>query len=69
MSVRLQIPYSTLLSLVDQLPEEQQRDLLRHLQQRVGRDELSAQDKMRLLRAAQLDVAVNEVPSPRRDPA
>lgn len=32
MGVQLDISYETLLKLVEQLPDEQQRDLLRHLQ-------------------------------------
>ena len=67
MSVQLPISYETLLKLVEQLPEAQQRDLLIQLQKRVGQRELSAEDKKRLLRAMQIDRPVNEVPSPRRE--
>ena len=66
MAVQLNIPYETLLALIEQLPDQQQRDVVRRLQARIEPQALSAEDKIKLLRAAQLHAAVNEEPSPRR---
>jgi len=67
MAVHLQIPYETLLSLVEQLPREQQQDLVRHLQKRAEGRELTVDEKLHRLRSAQLDMEVREEPSPRRE--
>jgi hypothetical protein len=67
MAVQLQIPYETLLALVEQLPDEQQQDLVRRLHKRLEQGEWAVDEKMRRLRAAQLDAEVKEEPSPRRE--
>ncbi len=67
MGVQLDIPYETLLKLVEQLPDEQKRDLLRHLAQTVQQRNSSADEWMRLLRSAQIDAPIAEVPSLRRE--
>lgn len=64
MAVQLQIPYETLLGLVEQLPSEQQAALIWYLQQR---QEHSVEEKMNLLRSAQIHEKVQEEPSPRRE--
>ena len=65
--VQLAIPYETLLELVEQLSPEQQQDLVRHLQQRALQRDLTVDEKMRRLRAVQVDVEVKEEPSPYRE--
>lgn len=67
MTVRLEIPYETLVKLVEQLPDEQQRDLLRHLQQATQRQKLTSDEWVALLRSAQNDRPVREEPSIRRE--
>jgi hypothetical protein len=67
MGVQLQIPYETLVQLVEQLPDEQKQSLMRHLQERAQPREQTANEKIELLRAAQLHNAVKEEPSPRRE--
>ena len=67
MAVQLNIPYETLVELVEQLPDEQQQDLVRRLQTRAAHRELTAEEKMRRLRAAQIHADVKEEPSPRRE--
>ena len=67
MTVHLDIPFETLAELIEQLPVEQQQDLVRRIQQRAQSRRLSAGEKMRRLRAAQIDSAVNQEPSPRRE--
>lgn len=71
MTLQLPIRYEQLVELVDQLSEEQQQDLMkrllrrdmtRHAQQRP----LTVEEKLRLLDAIKLDVAINEEPSIRR---
>lgn len=63
MAVQLNIPYETLLGLIDQLPEEQKRDLLEHLQKRACDRKLTAEEKLALYHASILHHAVNEEPS------
>ncbi|HML20969.1 MAG TPA: hypothetical protein PKD09_04930 [Aggregatilinea sp.] len=67
MAVQLDIPYETLVTLVEQLSEDQKIALLRHLQGHTEQKPASAADKKALLRAAQLHLPVNEEPSPRRE--
>jgi hypothetical protein len=67
MTVHLDIPFETLVELIEQLPAEQQNDLLLRLQKRAQGRKLTVDEKMRLLRAAQIDVTVNQEPSPRRE--
>jgi hypothetical protein len=67
MTVHLNVPFETLVELVEQLPIQQQQDLLRRIQQRTQHNRQAIEEKMALLRAAQVDVAVNQEPSPRRE--
>ncbi len=67
MTVYLNIPFETLVELVEQLPAEQQQDLLRRLRARDRGKSLTLDETMRLLRTAQLDVAVNQEPPARRE--
>lgn len=64
MTVQLSIPYETLVELVEQLPESQQRDLIRRIEHH--QQELTLTEKMKLLKAAQIDLDVNVEPSLRR---
>jgi hypothetical protein len=66
-SVQLQINYETLVELVEQLPESQQQDLVHHLLKKAPHIPLTTQEKMSLLRSAQLDVPINEEPPIRRE--
>jgi hypothetical protein len=66
MAVQLTIPYETLVELITQLPEDQRQDLLHKLIQMSPQPKLTAAEKMALLRSIQIDRAVNEEPSPRR---
>jgi hypothetical protein len=61
-----QIPFETLVQLAQQLPPEQQQDLIRRLQEHAQSEPDSAADKMNRLRQAQLPVAVNMEPPIRR---
>ncbi len=67
MGVQLNISYETLVDLVEQLPEDQQRDLMQRLQDRTQGREMTLDDKIALLRSAQIDRDVKEEPSPRRE--
>lgn len=67
MALQLPIQYEQLIDLVQQLSEEQQKDLIRRLlalqaQQRP----LSIEEKLKLLDAVKLDVPISEEPSVRR---
>lgn len=66
MAVQLNIPYETLLSLVEQLPEEQQQDLLQYLIKRAGDQKLTTDEKLALYHASIMNRPVNEAPSIRR---
>ncbi len=65
--VNLSIDYQTLVELVDQLPEPQQQDLLQRLLKRAQNSPMTTPDRMRLLRAAQVDIPLNEGFLPRRE--
>ncbi|GAB1422305.1 hypothetical protein MASR2M15_25310 [Anaerolineales bacterium] len=67
MAVQLNIPYETLLNLIDQLPAEQKRDLLSHLLKQADDHKLTAEEKIALYHASILHHAVNEEPSVRRE--
>ena len=67
MSVHLNISFETLVELVEQLPVQQKQDLLRRVQQQTQHDGKTVEEKMGILRAAQVDVAVKQEPSPRRE--
>ncbi len=44
MAVQLTIPYETLVALVEQLPPDEQRDLLHRIQERAERQRLSDEE-------------------------
>lgn len=67
MTVQLTISYETLLELVKQLPEDQQQDLIRHLPGHGRAEELTASDRIRLLRSVQVDRPLDEGFSLRRE--
>jgi len=64
--VQLTISYETLVALIEQLSDEQRQDLMRRLRERAGQQRLTADDRLQMLRAAQINQAVKEEPSPRR---
>lgn len=70
MALHLPIQYEQLVELVElveQLSDEQQRDLIKRLlSHRAQQRPLTVEEKLRLLDAVQLDVAINEEPSVRR---
>lgn len=67
MALQLPIQYEQLIELVEQLSEEQQQDLIRRLLTRSAHQRpLTVEEKLQLLDAVKLDVAVNEEPSIRR---
>jgi hypothetical protein len=67
MAVQLRISYETLVALIEQLSDEQRQDLLRRLRERGGQQRLTADDRLRMLQAAQIDQVVKEEPPPRRE--
>ncbi len=68
MAVQLDIPYETLLVLVEQLPEEQQHDLLRRLLDKARTHSFSVDDRLALLEALTVDLgAVSSSYSDRRE--
>ena len=67
MAVQLQIPYDTLLGLVEQLQEAQKHDLLRYLLQQTSNRDLTVEEKLALYHASIQHHAVNEAPSLRRE--
>lgn len=67
MVVQLPIQYEQLAELVEQLSEEQQKDLIKRILTRQARQRpLTIDEKLKLLDAAKLDVAIREEPSIRR---
>ncbi len=67
MALHLPIQYEQLVELVEQLSDEQQRDLIKRLLSHQAQQRpLTVEEKLRLLDAVQLDVAINEEPSVRR---
>lgn len=64
MALQLPIQYEQLIELVEQLSEEQQKDLIKRLLTRSTQQHpLTIEEKLKLLDVAKLDVAVNEEPS------
>ena len=61
------ITFDELVELVDQLSSDDQIALMEHLQQRAKQRVLSVDEKMRLLRAVQLRIEVNQEPSIHRE--
>ena len=67
MAVQLSIDYDDLVELVEQLSEEQQRDLITQiLTHRSRQRPLTSEEKIQLLDTAKLHNPVNETPSIRR---
>ena len=67
MAVQLNIPYETLIELVEQLPDEQQQTLLERLLEKKKERPLSTEEKINLLDAAKLSIPVKNNPSIRRE--
>jgi hypothetical protein len=61
------ITFGEIVALIDHLTPQQQVDLTAYLLQRARERQLSVSEKMKLLRAAQIDVAVNQEPALRRE--
>lgn len=67
MAAHLTVDYEQVVSLAEQLSEEQQKDLIiRMLTHRARHHPLTAEEKIQLLDAAKLSNAVGEAPSVRR---
>ncbi|MFQ3647791.1 MAG: hypothetical protein SNJ80_12745 [Anaerolinea sp.] len=67
MALQLPIRYEQLVELVEQLSEEQQKDLIKRLLTRQAQQRpLTVEEKLKLLDAVKLNVAINEEPSIRR---
>lgn len=67
MALQLSIQYEQLVELVEKLSDEQKNDLIRRLLIRQsGHRPLTVDEKLTLLDAVKLDVAINEEPSVRR---
>ena len=68
MAVQLNIEYEQLVTLIDQLSDEQRKDLLtRLLTQQAHERPLTIEEKLQLLEAAKLRNPVNEEPSLSRE--
>lgn len=63
----MNISFDEIVELVDQLTPQEQAQLTSHLLARARKRYLSLDEKMTLLRAAQIDVEVNQEPSVRRE--
>lgn len=61
------LTFERIVELVDRLTPQEQTQLTTHLLQTARKRQLSVHEKMNLLRAAQIDVAVIEEPSIRRE--
>lgn len=61
------VSFDKIVELVDRLTPQEQTRLTAHLLETAGKRQLSVEEKMKLLRAAQIDVAVIEEPSIRRE--
>lgn len=61
------LTFEKIVELVDRLTPQEQTQLTAHLLETARKRQLSVQEKMKLLRAAQIDVAVVEEPSVRRE--
>lgn len=67
MTQRAEVPFETIVELVDQLSFEQQQVLLQHLQTIHPMNGGGVGEKMARLRAVQVDIKVKQEPSPRRE--
>jgi len=61
------ITFETIMELIDRLTPQEQTELAARLLETARNRRLSVQEKMKLLRAAQIDVAVLQEPSIRRE--
>lgn len=61
------VTYEQVVELVDQLPPHEQTQLVSHLLEMARARPLTSDEKMRLLRAVQIDVKVLCEPSIRRE--
>jgi hypothetical protein len=59
--------FDEIVELVDRLAPQEQTELITHLLRTARQRQLSVQEKMMMLRAAQIDVEVLEEPSIRRE--
>lgn len=67
MALQLPIKYEQLVELIEQLSEEQKKDLMKRLLAHEAQQRpLTIEEKLRLLDAIKLDVAISEEPSVRR---
>lgn len=67
MTLQLPIRYEQLVELVEQLSEEQQKDLIKRLLTRQAQQRpLTVEEKLKLLDAIKLNLAINDEPSIRR---
>lgn len=67
MALKLPVHYEQLIELVEQLSEEQQNDLIARLLTRQAQQRpLTVEEKIKLLDAMKLDIAIREEPSVRR---
>lgn len=55
MAVQLTIPYETLIALVEQLPPDEQRDLLHHIQERAEQRSLSDEEWQAAFQSLMID--------------
>jgi len=67
MGVQLNIFFDALLDLIEQLSEDQKRDLFQRLMKILASREQTPDEWMTLLRSAQIDAPVAEEPSLRRE--
>lgn len=66
MAVQLNIPYETLVDLVEQLSTEQQQDLLMRLADNTQDRQLSKEERKALYHASIMRVPILDTPSVRR---
>jgi len=67
MAVQLSIPYETLVTLVDQLPDQERSRLLNHLLKRAKTRHLTPDEKKAILRSMVSDAAIGPGYSDRRE--
>ena len=67
MAVQLSIPFETLVSLVEQLPDDQQKTLIERVQTHKDATSPSAEQKIARFESIMIDAEVIEIPSVRRE--
>jgi hypothetical protein len=67
MDVQLSIPFETLVSLVEQLPDDQRKMLIEQVQAFTSNSELSAEQKIARFASMVIEAEVIETPSIRRE--